>query len=48
MESSFHHVERATSFAELNDAVRRDILRAAELAKPSLTAFDNMRGTPHD
>jgi AcrR family transcriptional regulator len=45
VESSFHHVQQATSFAALNDAVRRDILRAAELAEPSLTAFDNMRGT---
>jgi AcrR family transcriptional regulator len=48
VESSFRHVEQATSFAALNDAVRRDILRAAELAEPSLTAFDNMRGTADD
>jgi AcrR family transcriptional regulator len=48
VESSFHHVEHATSFAALNDAVRRDILRAAELAEPSLTAFDNLRGTADD
>jgi AcrR family transcriptional regulator len=43
--STFHHVPQATSIAALNDVVRRDILRAAELAEPSLTAFDNMRGT---
>jgi len=48
VESSFHHVEQATSFGALNDAVRRDILRAAELAEPSLTAFDNMRDTADD
>jgi AcrR family transcriptional regulator len=48
VESSFHHVEQATSFAALNDAVRRDILRAAQLAEPSLTAFDNMRVTADD
>jgi AcrR family transcriptional regulator len=46
VESSFHHVQHATSFAALNDAVHRDILRAAQLAEPSLTAFDNMRDTP--
>jgi AcrR family transcriptional regulator len=48
VESSFHHVQQATSFAALNDAVRRDTLRAAQLAEPSLTAFDNMRGTADD
>jgi AcrR family transcriptional regulator len=48
VQSSFHHVQHATSFAALNDAVRRDILRAAELAEPSLTAFDNLRGTADD
>ena len=48
LESTFHHVQQATSFAALNDAVRRDILRAAQLAEPSLTAFDNMRDTADD
>jgi AcrR family transcriptional regulator len=48
VQSSFHHVQHATSFAALNDAVRRDILRAAELAEPSLAAFDNLRGTADD
>ena len=45
MQSTFHHVQQANSIAELNDVVHRDILRAAELAEPSLTAFDNMRST---
>ncbi len=41
LRSTFHHVQQATSFAALNDVVHRDILRAAKLAEPSLTAFDN-------
>jgi hypothetical protein len=45
--STFHRVQQATSFAALNDGVRRDILKAAQLAEPSLTAFDNMRDTAH-
>lgn len=45
MESTFHHVQQATSFVALNDAVHRDVLRAARLAEPSLTAFDEMRQT---
>jgi len=43
LQSTFHHVQRATSIAALNDIVRRDILRAARLAEPTLAAFDNMR-----
>lgn len=31
------------SIAALNDAVRRDVLRAAQLAEPTLTAFENLR-----
>ena len=46
LQSTFHHVQQATSITALNDVVRRDILRAAQLAEPSLTAFDNIRGTP--
>jgi len=46
-QSTFHRVQQATSFAALNDGVRRDILKAAQLAEPSLTAFDNMRDTAH-
>ena len=45
LESTFHHVRQATSIAALNRAVRRDILKAARLAEPTLTAFDNMRVT---
>jgi AcrR family transcriptional regulator len=40
-QSTFNHVHRATSLAALNDTVRRDLLRAAQLAEPTLTAFDN-------
>ena len=45
LQSTFQHVQHATSLAALNDAVRRDFLRAAQLAEPSLTAFDKMRDT---
>jgi len=45
LESTFHHAKQATSIAALNDAVHRDILRAAKLAEPTLTAFDNMGET---
>ena len=41
--SAFHHVEHATSFAALNDVIHRDFLKAAQLAEPSLTAFDHLR-----
>jgi AcrR family transcriptional regulator len=47
LESTFHHVQQATSFAELSDVVHRDVLRAAQVAEPSLTAFDEMRVTAH-
>ena len=47
LQSTFHHVQKATSFAALNDVVRRDILKAAQLAEPSLSAFDKMRDTAH-
>jgi AcrR family transcriptional regulator len=47
VQSAYRHVERAISFAELNDAIHRDFLRAARLAEPSLTAFDRMRDTIH-
>jgi AcrR family transcriptional regulator len=40
LESTFQHVPHATSIAALNDVVQRDILRAARLAEPTLTAFD--------
>jgi AcrR family transcriptional regulator len=41
--SAFLHVKQAASFAELNDVIHRDFLRAAQLAEPALKAFDNMR-----
>ena len=41
-QSTFNHVPHATSIAALNDAVRRDLLRAARLAQPTLNAFDKM------
>jgi AcrR family transcriptional regulator len=40
VESTFQHVEHASSIAGLNEIVRRDILRAARLAEPTLGAFD--------
>jgi len=48
VQSAFHHVEYATSFAALNDAVHRDFLKAAQLAEPSLAALDNLREMAHD
>ena len=45
LESTFHHVQHVTSLAALNKAVKRDVLRAARLAEPTLAAFDNMRET---
>jgi hypothetical protein len=45
LQSTFQHVQHATSLAALNDAVSRDFLRAAQLAEPSLTAFDKIRDT---
>jgi AcrR family transcriptional regulator len=43
LQSTIRHLRQATSFDALNDAIHRDILRAARLAEPSLTAFDNLR-----
>ena len=45
VQSTFHHVPQATSFAALDDAVRLDIVRAANVAEPSLAAFDDRAGT---
>ena len=41
--STIHHLRDAASFDALNDGIHRDILRAAQLAEPSLAAFDNLR-----
>lgn len=46
LESTFHHIQHATSFTALNDTVRRDLLRAAQLAEPTLSAFDNAFEAP--
>ena len=45
LQLTFRHAQQATSIAALNELVRRDILKAARLAEPSLEAFDNMRET---
>ena len=45
VQSAFHHVKQVASFAELNEVIHRDFLRAAQLAEPSLTAFDEMGTT---
>jgi len=47
VQSAFHHVKHATSMAELYGDVHRDFLKAAQLAEPSLTAFDNLPNTSH-
>jgi AcrR family transcriptional regulator len=46
LQSTLHHVQQAKSIAALNDVVRRDIVRAGQLAEPTLTAFDNLREVP--
>jgi AcrR family transcriptional regulator len=43
-QSTYHHVQHVTSFAALDDAVYRDVLTAARLAEPTLTAFDRLEG----
>jgi AcrR family transcriptional regulator len=42
LQSTYHHVQQVTSLAALDDAVQRDVLAAARLAEPTLTAFDNL------
>ena len=39
-QSTYNHVQHATSLAALGDAIQRDLRRAAQLAEPTLTAFD--------
>jgi hypothetical protein len=43
IQSIIRQLANATSAAALNDGVHRAILKAAQLAEPSLTAFDNLR-----
>ena len=45
-QSTSHHVQHATSFEALKDAVSADFRRAAQLAEPTLTAFDQRLTTP--
>ena len=45
VQSAFDHVKQATSFAALNELIHRDFLKAARLAEPFLTAFDEMGNT---
>jgi hypothetical protein len=47
VQAALHHVKQATSFAALNKIIHRDFLKAAQLAEPSLTAFDDMGDTSH-
>jgi AcrR family transcriptional regulator len=42
LQSTYLHVQDVTSLAALNDAVHRDVLRAARLAEPTLKAFDDL------
>ena len=48
LQSTYRHVQHATSLAALNSAVRRDVLTAARLAEPTLTAFDHLEGVERD
>jgi hypothetical protein len=47
VQSAFHHLELATSFAVLNGLIHRDFLKAAQIAEPSLTAFDTVGEAAH-
>lgn len=40
--STFTHVQRVSSIAALEGAVRADLVRALEIATPTLDAFDNL------
>jgi AcrR family transcriptional regulator len=44
LQSTYRHVQHVTSLAALDNAVHRDVLAAARLAEPTLTAFDNLEG----
>jgi AcrR family transcriptional regulator len=43
-QANFTYVQSATSLEALGDMVRSDLLRAAKLAEPTLTAFDKLPG----
>ncbi len=40
--ATFMHVQRASSMAALESAVRADLIRALRIATPTLSAFDNV------
>jgi hypothetical protein len=42
--ATFIHVQRVSSMAALDSAVRSDVLRAVRIATPSLAAFDRLAG----
>jgi AcrR family transcriptional regulator len=42
-QSTFRHGRLATSTAAIDEAVHNDLLRAARIAEPTLTAFDQIR-----
>jgi hypothetical protein len=44
--ATFTHVQKLSSFAAIERAVRADVSRAAHLAAPTLDAFDNLDGRP--
>jgi AcrR family transcriptional regulator len=45
--SAFHHVKHATTFATLNKLIHSDFVKAAQIAEPSLAAFDDLRKNRH-
>jgi hypothetical protein len=40
--ATFTHVQRTSSMAALEGAVRADVIRALRIATPTLSAFDNL------
>ncbi len=40
--AAFIHVQRVSSMAALEEAVRNDVIRALRIAAPTLSAFDNL------
>jgi AcrR family transcriptional regulator len=45
--ATFTHVQRVSSTAALEGAVRADVIRALRIATPTLDAFDNLGTRPH-
>jgi len=44
--AAFTHVQRVSSMAALEDAVRDDVIRALRIAAPTLNAFDSLGAQP--